>query len=138
MGIGTRKQIRIISVAPIKDSDGLMKPNETVLFSGWAQVTNPSGGRNYFVGQDSLDHTKFFKIRSSQGITVDVHTRLIYAGRMYTVNSIEKDREKNFYWNVRATANDNGSTRGWTPVENNLTTEDGDNLITEDGNALTY
>lgn len=103
-GIGTRKQIRIISVAPEKDSDGLMKPNEIVLFSGWAQVTNPSGGRNYFIGQDSLDHTKFFKIRNHQAITADVNTRLIYSGKTYTVNSIEKDIEKNFYWNVRATA----------------------------------
>lgn len=104
MSIGTRKQIKIISVAPVKDADGLMKPNETVLFSGWAEVTNPSGSRNYFVGQDSLDHTKFFKIRHNQAIAADVHTRLIYAGKRYTVNSIEKDSEKNFYWNVRATA----------------------------------
>lgn len=103
-GIGTRKQILIVSVAPVKDGDGLMKPNLEVLFAGWAEVTNPSGGRNYFVGQDSLDHTKFFKIRNHQAITSDVHTRLIYAGKRYTVSSIEKDSEKNFYWNVRATA----------------------------------
>jgi SPP1 family predicted phage head-tail adaptor len=104
-GIGTRKPIQIISVTPEKEeSTGLMKPTETVLFSGWAQVTNPSGGRNYFIGQDSLDHTKFFKIRHTQGITSDVNTRLIYAGKRYTVNSIERDNEKKFYWNIRATA----------------------------------
>lgn len=104
-GIGTRKPIKIISVAPTKEAEtGLMKPNETVLFSGWAEVSNPSGGRNYFIGRDSLNHTKFFKIRHNQGITADVHTRLIYAGMQYTVNSIERDREKNFYWNIRATA----------------------------------
>lgn len=105
MSIGKRKQIKIISVAPtIETGTGLSKPNEIVLFSGWAEVTNPSGGRNYFIGQDSLDHTKLFKIRHNQGITADVHTRLIYAGKRYTVSSIEKDREKNFYWNIRATA----------------------------------
>jgi len=104
MSIGKRKLIMIISVAPIKSANGEMKPNEEILFDGWAEVTSPSGGRNYFVGQDSLDHTKFFKIRNHQAITADVNTRLIYSGKRYTVNSIEKDSEKNFYWNVRATA----------------------------------
>lgn len=103
-GIGTRKQIKIIDVAPTKDSNGHMKPNETVLFSGWAEVSNPSGGRNFFNGQDSLDHTKFFKIRNHQAINADVNTRLLYSGKRYTVNSIEKDIEKNFYWIVRASA----------------------------------
>lgn len=103
-GIGSRKQVKIISVAPVKNADGEMKPAEEVLFSGWAEVTSPSGGRNYFIGQDSLDHTKFFKIRHHQAISSDVNTRLLYAGKRYTVNSIEKDEEKNFYWNIRATA----------------------------------
>lgn len=105
MSIGQRKQIVIISVAPTKEEDtGLMKKDETVLYSGWAEVTNPSGSRNFSVGLDSLDHTKFFKIRNHQAIQADVNTRLIYAGKRYTVNSIEKDNEKNFYWNIRATA----------------------------------
>ena len=104
-GIGIRKQIQILSVAPTKDVDGYQKPADpVVLYSGWAEVTNPTGNRNYFIGQDSLDHTKFFKIRHSVAITSDVHTRLIYAGKRYTVDSIERDREKNFYWNIRATA----------------------------------
>lgn len=103
-GIGLRKPIKIISVAPVKNANGEMKPNELVLFSGWAEVSNPSGNRNYFIGQDSFDHTKFFKIRNNQGLTSDVHTRLIYSGKRYTVNSIEKDNERNFYWNIRATA----------------------------------
>lgn len=103
--IGRRKQIRIISVAPVKDNDtGRMIPNETILFSGWAEVDNPSSNRRFFVGQDSMSHTKFFKIRHHQGITTDVNTRLIYGGKRFTVDSIEKDNEKNFYWNIRATA----------------------------------
>lgn len=104
-GIGKRKQIRIISVAPVKDNDtGRMIPNETILFNGWAEVDNPSSGRRFFVGQDSLNHTKFFKIRYHQALTADVNTRIIYGDKRYTVESIEKDKEKNFYWNIRATA----------------------------------
>lgn len=81
-----------------------MKPNEVVLFSGWADVVNPSSSRRFFIGQDSLLHTKFFKIRHNQALSADVNTRIIYSGKRYTVDSIEKDREKNFYWNIRATA----------------------------------
>ena len=103
-GIGSRKQIKIIDVTPAKDSNGYMKPNETVLFSGWAELSNPSGGRNFFNGKDSLDHSKFFKIRNHQAINADVNTRLLYQGKRFSVNSIEKDNEKNFYWIVRATA----------------------------------
>jgi SPP1 family predicted phage head-tail adaptor len=103
--VGLRKPIQIISVAPEKEeSTGLMKPAETVLYSGWAEVSNPSSNRNYFVGQDSMEHTKFFKIRHNMGITSDVNTRLIYSGKRYTVNSIERDKEKKFYWIIRATA----------------------------------
>lgn len=102
-GIGKRVQIMIISVAPVKDGNGDMKANEQILFSGWANVWNPSGSRNYAVGQDSLDHTKFFKIRHHHGIVANADTRLIYATKRYTVNSIEKDKEKNFYWVIRAT-----------------------------------
>lgn len=104
MSVGQRKQIKIIDVTPVKDANGNLKPEQTVLFAGWAEVTNPSGGRNYFNAQDSLEHTKFFKIRNYQAIEADVNTRLLYSGKRYTVNSIEKDKEKNFYWIVRATA----------------------------------
>lgn len=102
--VGLRKQIKIIDVTPVKDGDGLMKPATTVVFFGWAEVTNPSSSRSYFIGQDSFEHTKFFKIRNNQGISANVNTRLIYSGKTYTVSSIEKDEEKNFYWNIRATA----------------------------------
>lgn len=135
--IGLRKKIKIIDVNPEKDENGLMKPNTIVLFFGWAEVTNPSSFRNFLVGQDSMDFTKLFKIRNQQPITTNVNTRLIYSGKTYTVNSIEKDEEKNFYWNIRATAKDGGTHSGWTPATTfNLLTEDDDTLITEDGDNL--
>lgn len=136
-GIGIRKQIKIIDVTSVKDGDGLMKPQTTVVFFGWAEVTNPSSSRNYFIGQDSMEFTKFFKIRNQQPIVTDVNTRLIYSGKTYTVNSIVKDEEKNFYWIIRATAKDSGHHGGWAPVSAfALLTEDGDTLITEDGDNL--
>lgn len=102
--IGLRKQIKIIDVSPVQDGNGNMKPNETVLFAGWAEVTNPSSSRSFFLGQDSMDHTKFFKIRNHQFLTANINTRLIYDGKKYAVSSIEKEDEKNFYWIVKATA----------------------------------
>ncbi len=104
MSIGKRKQIKIISVQSIKDNDtGLMKPNETILYSGWAEVNNQSSSRDFFNGQDSLEQTKFFKIRNNLQLTPNVETRVLYAGKQWTVNSIDQDKEKKFYWNVRAT-----------------------------------
>lgn len=103
--IGLRKKIKIIDVTTQKEvGSGLMKPNTTTLFFGWAEVSNPFSNRNFFIGQDSFDHIKNFKIRNHQGLSANVNTRLIYAGKTYTVSSIEKDGEKNFYWNIRATA----------------------------------
>ena len=107
-GIGVRKHIIIVDVAPVKDANGFMKSSDEVLFSGWAEVTQPRGSRLYSLGQDAIEHTKFFKIRNHQAINSTVHTRLIYSGKRYTVNSIEKEKEKNFYWIIRATAQSNG------------------------------
>jgi head-tail adaptor len=107
--IGARKPIKIVSVTPDIDfSTGHAKAGETLIWEGWAEVTNPNSNRRFFSGQDSLEHTKFFKIRNNLEISHDVDTRLIYAGKRYTVNSIEREDEKKFYWIIRATAQSAG------------------------------
>lgn len=108
-GIGKRKQIQIISVAPVKDGNGFMKANEIVLYSGWAEVTDPSSGRNYNQGKDSIEFSKQFKIRTRQNLTHDVNTRIVYAGKRYTVSSIIREKEKMFYTIIRAIAEDKGN-----------------------------
>jgi len=103
-GIGSAKVIKIVQMQVTHDAHGFSKPGEILLWAGWAQVSNASGYRDYQNGQALLGHTKEFKIRHHQAITSDVNTRLIYSGKRYTVTSIEEDREKQFYWIIRGTA----------------------------------
>jgi hypothetical protein len=102
--VGLRKQIKIVDVSPFQDGNGFMKANEIVLFFGWAEISATSSLRSFFIGQDSLSHTKTFRIRNHQGIAATVNTRIIYDGKQYTVNSIEKEKEKGFYYIIRASA----------------------------------
>jgi hypothetical protein len=104
--VGLRKPIKIIDVSPVKDGNGFMKANEALLFSGWAEVTNPSSSRIFTMGQDVLTGVKFFRIRNHHGISTNVNTRILYDGKRYAVDSIEKEKEKNFYWIIRGTAKD--------------------------------
>lgn len=107
-GIGSRHQIKILSVAPAKDANGFMKPAETVLYSGWAQVENPSGFRTFIAGLDNLGNTKTFRIRHEKSTGIGVNARVIYAGKTYAVQTVIRDREKKFYSIITATAKDNG------------------------------
>lgn len=107
-GIGSRKPIKIVDVTPAKNGSGHMKATSTVLFSGWAEVSDPSSGRNFFNGKDSLDYTKRFRIRATDEFNVTVNTRIIYAGKKYTVSGVERENEKLFYYIIRAAAEDAG------------------------------
>lgn len=103
-GVGSSHPIKVLHIKIAQDLKGFSKTTETTVWAGWAQVREASGYRDYQNGQALLGHTKEFKIRYHQAITSDVNTRLIYAGKRYTVTSVEPDREKQFYWNIRATA----------------------------------
>lgn len=102
--VGLRKPIKIIDVSPQKDGDGFMKKNEVVLFSGWAEVTAPSSFRSFLLGQDQMTQRKDFRIRNNIGLTTTVNTRIIYDGKRYAVDGIEKENEKSFYWIIRGSA----------------------------------
>lgn len=102
--IGRRKQIKLIDVAPTKDANGYLKPGSSVLFSGWADVIDPGSSRLYQNGQASIDYTKVFRIRHNGGLHVGADTRIVYDGKKFTVESIEKEKEKKFYFIIKAKA----------------------------------
>lgn len=102
--IGSAHPIKIVVLTITRDVTGFAKTVELPVWAGWAQVREASGYREYQNGQALLGHVKEFKIRYNPALSPDVNTRVIYSGKRYTVTSIEPDREKTFYWNIRATA----------------------------------
>lgn len=108
-GIGTRRQIKIIRKGNITGDGGFREADaEEVLFSGWAEVSNPSGFRDFISGQTQMGNTKRFRIRNNRVITLDSRTRIKFDGKEYLPSTIEREDEKKFYWIIRATAQDGG------------------------------
>lgn len=102
--VGTMKKIKIIRMGSTADAGGFQKPSETVLWAGWAKVRQANGFREFTQGLTGMGYVKEFEIRNDRTITHDSDTRIVYAGRRYTVNSIEPKQEKRFWWIIRATA----------------------------------
>ncbi len=107
-GVGTRRQIKIVREANAEGDGGFAEAAEQVLYSGWAEVSNPSGFREFLSGQAQIGNTKRFRIRNNREITLDSRIRIKFDGKQYTVTSIEREAEKKFYWIIRATALDGG------------------------------
>ncbi len=107
-GVGTRRQIKVVSIGGGKDGRGFNQTDETLLFTGWAEVSNPTGYRDWQNGQPQIGNTKQFRVRNNRQLELDSKTRIIYDGKRYTVDSIIREKEKSFYWIIRATAEDGG------------------------------
>lgn len=107
-GVGNMKPIQVRQLQSERDSNGFDIAGDRLVFTGWASVRQASGFREYLTGQAQLGTIKEFRIRHTHGFPYDVDTRLVYDGKQYTINSMERDREKRFWWVIRATALDQG------------------------------
>jgi SPP1 family predicted phage head-tail adaptor len=111
--VGTSRPIKIVQIITERDENGYEKEQERLIYTGWATVRQTNGFREYAAGQQQFGTGKEFRIRNNQQLIFNTDTRLIYAGKTYTITSIDRDGEKKFWWIVRGNAIDQGEN---TPI----------------------
>jgi SPP1 family predicted phage head-tail adaptor len=98
MGIGQRRQIQLSQVLVTIDANGRNIESAGQVFNTWAEVTEPSGFRDYSNGQTQLGKTKRFLIRFRFDKYPNCEWKIKYAGVDWTISEIRKIDEKQFYW----------------------------------------
>lgn len=107
MGIGERKQVKLIQMITAKVADGNWVTTEGERFGAWAEISNPSGFRDYQNGQTQLGSTKKFLIRFRFDKYPDCDWKVRYDGKDWTISERRKVDEKRFYWLITATSKAN-------------------------------
>lgn len=100
--IGTRKRIQLVKITTAKISGGSWGQPTKTRYNYWAEVSRSSGSRNYQNSQTQLGETVRFRIRYNGEFDLSAKWYLVYNGNDYTISSITKENEKQFYWIIEA------------------------------------
>lgn len=100
--IGKRKQVQLVFIPNEKADAGNWQEQPAQTYNRWAEITNPSGFRDYINGQTHLGQTKKFLIRFDFDLFPGADWKIRYSGKDWTISNIDKVDEKRFYWNVTA------------------------------------
>lgn len=105
MGIGTYKPIQLRQIAVMIDAEtGRNVESTGEVVNTWADITNPSGFRDYSNGQTQMGSTKRFLIRFRFDRYLNADWVIRYAGKDWTPSEIQRVDENKFYWLVTATS----------------------------------
>lgn len=105
MGIGSMKQIKLVQLLSVKGADGNWTTAvEGEKFGAWADISNPSGSRDYDKGQTQISSTKRFKVRFRFDKYPNCDWKVVFDGKDWTISTREKVDEKRFYWLITAQA----------------------------------
>ena len=104
MGIGQRKPIQLIQVSVLIESTGKNVEYNHAVFNTWADISNPSGFRDYSNGQTQLGQTKNFLIRFHFNRFLNCDWKINYDGKNWTISNFQRIDEKKFYWLLTATS----------------------------------
>lgn len=103
MGIGLRRQIKLVQIVVTQDTDGRNKEAEGDKFGVWAEIKQKGGFRDYNLGQTQLGTTKEFLIRFRFNKYPNVNWKIVYQDHDWTISDINNVKEKRFYWSITAT-----------------------------------
>lgn len=95
------KQIKLEKWTSAKDANGNFKES-VVRYPMFAKVTWGGGSKGTTNGQTTLNETVTFNIGFRPNFKPTGNWRVVYYGRRYSVQSIERDREQRFHWNFIA------------------------------------
>lgn len=84
--------------------DGESIPSAVVLLNAWADVRLVNSNRSVNNNLTSLNKLFEFRFRFRGTITLNVNVKVEYRGVRHTIQSLEREKEKNFYWLLRAEA----------------------------------
>lgn len=104
MSIGQRRQIKLVQITPSKGSEGNWNSEVETSFNTWADITSVNQLRDYANGQTSLGQSKRFKVRFRFDEYPDADWKVQYADKDWTVSSVVKQDEKQFYWIITASS----------------------------------
>lgn len=104
MSIGQRKQVQLVKISVTTATDGEQTEEDGDRFGVWAEVKRPSGFRGYQNGQVQLANERVFKIRFRFDKHPGAEWKIRYDARDWTISNVQKLEEKNFYWQIIATA----------------------------------
>ena len=102
--VGVMKPIRLIKITSTQDVNGRWVETESAAYNVWASLLKTGSSRSANNGQTSISNTIQFKMYAKE-IDISVKWRLVWAGRQYTVNGIDRIDEKLFNILITATAN---------------------------------
>jgi head-tail adaptor len=101
--IGTMRQIKMEKWVSVKDVKGDFKESVTQVLNTWAEVSRSGGDRSSLNGKEGLTNFFVFRVRYGRVIPTG-NWRLVYDRRMFTVHSIEKEKQGNYWWIIKAEA----------------------------------
>lgn len=104
MGVGQRKQVQLVQILNPRNSEGRPVETEGQKFGVWAEVSSPSGSRDYQNGQTQLQNTKRFLIRFRFDRFPNANWKIRYEGKDWTISTREAIDEKRFYWQFTASS----------------------------------
>lgn len=105
MGIGKRVQVQLVKLESTQSASGNWETaTEGDKFGVWAEVSNPSGFRDYQNGQTQLGNTKRFLIRFRFDKYINCEWKIRYEGKDWTISNKQKVDEKRFYWSITASS----------------------------------
>jgi SPP1 family predicted phage head-tail adaptor len=104
MGIGTSKPVQLRQLFTSKTDTGRNITAEASSFNAFAEISNPSGSRQYEYGQTLLEQTKIFLIRFRFDKYPSSQWKILYDSRDWTVTNIERVEERHFFWRITATS----------------------------------
>jgi SPP1 family predicted phage head-tail adaptor len=104
MSIGQRKRVTLSQVLVTQDAAGRNVQSDGEHFKAWAEVSNPSGFRDYVNGHTQMGKSKRFMIRFRFDRYPNADWKIVYEGKQWTVSEITRVDEKNFYWQLTASS----------------------------------
>lgn len=104
MGIGKRLQMQLVQITQSKGSEGNWNGEVETVFNTWAEITSTSQSRDYANGQVAMNQSKRFKVRFRFDQYPGADWKVRYDGKDWTVISVVKQDEKQFYWIITASS----------------------------------
>lgn len=101
--IGQMKLITLEQWKTVKDGNGNNVESRIKNYSCWAEVTRSAGDRSSLNGKAGLSNFFIFKIHY-HGFDPTSNWRIIYDRRKFAPTSIEKEKQGEFFWIIKAEA----------------------------------
>lgn len=102
--IGKMKPIRLVKYTTAQGATGRATETVSASYNVFAELQKTTSGRLVKEAQTQLSNTIRFRLFIRPTFDVTGNWRLIWAGRQYTVQSVDRIDERKFNYEITATA----------------------------------